>query len=116
MRQVRPPAARRPGTTKYLLGDLYETDGSGNITQTADDSPYGNLASFNGPPTTGTTSYLYYDAHGNRISEANSNGTATDTQLYDPWGAPLSSVPADQNHPCVRRRLRCAVRLLPPAA
>ena len=83
------------GTTNYLLGDLYETNGSGTITTSYVDGPAGDLASFNGPPTTSSTiSYLYYDGHGDLAAEADSSGTVTAAYTYDPFGAP-SAVPAN---------------------
>lgn len=48
------------GTTNYLLGDLFETNGSGTLTTSYVDGPAGDLASFNGGPTTSSTvTYLY---------------------------------------------------------
>ena len=82
-------------TTNYLLGDLYETNASGAITTAYQDGPAGDLASFNGPPTTATPAYLYYDGHGNQVAQANSSGATTATQTYDAWGAPQASVTAN---------------------
>jgi RHS repeat-associated protein len=39
--------------------------------------------------------YLYYDAHGNLAAEANTSGTLQTTHTYDPFGAPLDSVPSN---------------------
>jgi RHS repeat-associated protein len=83
-------------TINYLLGDLLETNGSGTITTSYADGPGGNLASFNGPPTTSSTlTYLYYDAHGNLAAEANSSGSQTGNHTYDPFGAPLDTPPTN---------------------
>jgi RHS repeat-associated protein len=83
-------------TSNYPLGGLFETNGSGTITTSYTDSPAGNLASYNGPPTSSSTpTYLYYDAHGNTAAEANTSGTLTANHTYDPFGAPLDSVPAN---------------------
>jgi RHS repeat-associated protein len=81
-------------TTNYLIGDLFETNGSGAITASYTDGPAGDLASFNGPPT-GTSTYLYYDAHGNTAAEANTSGTLTASHTYDPFGAPTDGVPSN---------------------
>ncbi|MGH3009674.1 MAG: RHS repeat-associated core domain-containing protein [Gaiellaceae bacterium] len=82
-------------TTNYRLGDLFETNASGTITTSYTDGPAGDLASFNGPPS-GTPTFLYYDAHGNLAAEANSSGTITSNHTYDPFGAPVDNVPANQ--------------------
>ncbi len=83
-------------TTNYLLGDLFETNGSGTITTSYTDGPAGDLVSYNGPPTSSSTAtYLYYDGHGNLAAEANSSGTRTANHTYDPFGAPLDSVPSN---------------------
>lgn len=83
-------------TTNYLLGDLFETDSSGNITSSYADGPAGDLANYNGPPTNASTpSYLYYDAHGNLAAEANSSGSQTANHTYDPFGAPTDTVPTN---------------------
>jgi RHS repeat-associated protein len=82
-------------TTNYLLGDLIETDGNGNITTSYADGPAGDLASYNGPPTSSSTpTYLYYDAHGNLTAEVTS-GSQTGNHTYDPFGAPTDAVPAN---------------------
>jgi RHS repeat-associated protein len=83
-------ASSSPASTiNYLLDDLIETNGSGTIATSYADGPAGNLASFNGPPTTSSTpTYLYYDAHGNLAAEANTSGTQTGNHTYDPFGAP----------------------------
>jgi RHS repeat-associated protein len=83
-------------STNYLLGDLFETNASGTIAISYTDGPAGNLASFSGPPATGSTvAYLYYDAHGNLAAEANTSGTQTANHLYDPFGTPSDSPPAN---------------------
>jgi hypothetical protein len=81
-------------TTNYPLGDLFETNGSGALTTSFTEGPAGDLASYNGPPTgSSTPTYLYYDAHGDDAAEANSSGTLTASHSYDPFGAPLDTVP-----------------------
>jgi RHS repeat-associated protein len=83
-------------TTHYLLGDLFETNSAGTITTSYTDGPAGDLASYNGPPTTSSTAtYLYYDAHGNLAAEANSSGTQTANHTYDPFGAPTDTPPSN---------------------
>jgi RHS repeat-associated protein len=79
-------------TTNYLLGDLYETNATGNTTTSYDDGPTGDLASFSGSPVTATPTYLYYDGHGSQVATADTTGTIASTQSYDPWGAPQASI------------------------
>jgi RHS repeat-associated protein len=80
----------------YVLGDQFETNAAGTITTSYTNGPAGNLASYNGPPiSTSTVTYLYYDAHGNLAAEANTSGTQTANHTYDPFGAPLDSVPSN---------------------
>ena len=83
-------------TTRYLLGDDFETDGTGTLTASYTPGPAGNLAQYSGPPTAGTSvSFLYYDDHGNLVAEANGAGSRTAAHTYDPFGAPLDSQPAN---------------------
>jgi RHS repeat-associated protein len=86
-----------PSTTmNYVLGDLFETNGSGTITTSYTDGPAGDLASYNGPPASSSTAtYLYYDGHGNLAAEANASGTQTANHTYDPFGGPVDSVPSN---------------------
>jgi RHS repeat-associated protein len=82
------------GATNYLLGDLLETDAAGTISTSYDDGPAGNLASYTGPPATGSTvSYLYYSGHGDLAAEL--AGSSTTPHSYDPWGVPVDPVPAN---------------------
>jgi RHS repeat-associated protein len=82
--------------TRYLLGDLFETDGSGHVTVAYVDGPGGDLAEYAGPPTaTSSISYLYYNGHGDLAAEADSAGSRTTLHTYDPFGAPLDAPPAD---------------------
>jgi RHS repeat-associated protein len=82
-------------TTNYLYacacpngGDLFQTDGSGTITLTAVDSPFGDLAHYAGAPTTSSTvSYQYYNDHGDVAATADGSGTRTADYVYDPFGA-----------------------------
>jgi RHS repeat-associated protein len=83
-------------TMNYVLDDLFETNGSGTITTSYTDGPAGDLASYNGPPTSlSTPTYLYYDGHGNLAAEADNTGTQTANHTYDPFGGPLDSVPSN---------------------
>jgi RHS repeat-associated protein len=90
-------ASSSPSSTlNYLLGDLFETNASGTTTTSYTDGPAGNLASYNGPPTsTSTPTYLYYDAHGNLAAEADTTGAITGDHTYDPFGAPTDSTPSN---------------------
>jgi RHS repeat-associated protein len=82
--------------THYLLGDLFETDGSGAITTSYSDGPAGDLAQFSGPPTSSSTAtYLYYSGHGDLAAEADPAGARTASHTYDPYGAPLDTPPAN---------------------
>lgn len=82
--------------TRYLHGGLYETDSAGAVTLTDIDGPAGDLAHYTGPPTTSSTvSYLYYNGHGDLAAEADATGTRTSASTYDPFGAPLQTLPAN---------------------
>ena len=88
---VRPPA---PSTT--CSATCSRRTAAAPSQQVTPTGPAGNLASFNGPPTTSSTpTYLYYDAHGNLAAEANSSGTQTGNHTYDPFGAPLDTPAAN---------------------
>ncbi len=39
--------------------------------------------------------WVYYDAHGNVVGEANASGATTAAHSYDPFGAPLDTVPTN---------------------
>src|SRR5579871_1257322 len=81
-------------TTNYLLGDLFETNSSGTITTSYTDGPAGDLATYNGAPSSSSAAdFLYYDGHGNLAAEADTSGTQTANHTYDPFGGPLDSVP-----------------------
>jgi RHS repeat-associated protein len=83
-----------PRTRRYLLGGLFERDGSNNLLQSDIDGPSGDLAHFAGAPTSSTTvSYLYYSGHGDLAAEASALGARTAAYTYDPFGAPNESVP-----------------------
>lgn len=83
-------------TTRYLLGDLYETDGTGTITASYVDGPAGDLALYAGPPTGSTpVGYLYYNAHGDLAATADTAGVSAGAVGYDPFGTPLSGQPAN---------------------
>jgi YD repeat-containing protein len=63
-------------STRYLLGDLFETDGVGAITTAYVDGPAGDLAQYAGPPiVSATPTYLYYNGHGDLAGEADGAGT-----------------------------------------
>jgi RHS repeat-associated protein len=86
--------ANPSSTTNYLLSDLLETDANGAVTASYTDGPAGNLASFAGPPTSAsTTSYLYYNGHGDLAAELAGNGNST--HAYDAWGVPADPAPAN---------------------
>ncbi len=79
--------------TNYLLGGMFETNASGDITTSYDAGPTGDLASFNGPPTgASTVTYNYFAGHGSQVATADSGGSTVSTQSYAPWGAPQSTV------------------------
>jgi RHS repeat-associated protein len=83
-------------TTRYLLGGLFETNGSGTITNTYINGPQGALVRFAGPPAlSSTATFLYYNGHGDLAADANTSGTRTATDTYDPFGAPLETQPAN---------------------
>jgi RHS repeat-associated protein len=83
-------------TTRYLLGGLFETDGSGTITNTYIDGPQGSLVRFAGAPTSSSTAaFLYYNGHGDLAADANSSGTRTAADTYDPFGTPLETQPTN---------------------
>jgi RHS repeat-associated protein len=77
-------------TKSYLLRGQIQTT-SGQITLFSIDGPMGPVAHYDGPPTTATPTYLYYDAHGDlaaQLSGTNTTPTASDTFHYDAFGAP----------------------------
>jgi RHS repeat-associated protein len=79
-----------------LLGSGFETDASANITRTPVDGTSGDVASYSGAPTTSTTvEFQYYNGHGDLAATANTSGTRTDAFTYDPFGAPLQSLPSN---------------------
>jgi RHS repeat-associated protein len=83
-------------TIRYLLGGLFETNGSGTITNTYIDGPQGALARFAGPPASSSTaSFLYYNGHGDLAADASNSGTRTATDTYDPFGTPLETQPTN---------------------
>lgn len=83
-------------STRYLLGDLFETDRSGDIQVAYVDGPAGDLAEYAGPPTLSSTlTVLYYNGHGDLAAEADVNGVRDALHTYDPFGAPTDSPPSD---------------------
>jgi RHS repeat-associated protein len=83
-------------TSRYLLGGLFETNSVGVITLSDIDGVAGDLAHYAGPPTaTSVASYLYYNGHGDLAASAESTGTGTSDQTYDPFGAPVETQPED---------------------
>jgi RHS repeat-associated protein len=88
--------ATASNTTNYILDDLYEANASGTITTSYVDGPQGDLASFNGPPSTGSTvTYLHYNAHGDLAAETNGSGSLSASHSYDAFGVPLDTPPAN---------------------
>jgi len=84
-------------STRYLLGDLFETNGAGAITTAYVDGPVGDLGEYAGTPTLGSMfTYLYYNGHGDLAAEADGTGTRSALHTYDPFGAPVDAQPADQ--------------------
>src|SRR5581483_7405358 len=61
--------------TRYLLGDLFETDSTGQVTTSYVDGPAGDLAQYSGPPSAGSAAdYLYYNGHGDLAAETDGSG------------------------------------------
>jgi RHS repeat-associated protein len=88
-------------TTRYLYAGtatpLFETNASGAITEADADGTSADLAHYAGPPASGTTvRFHYYDGHGDLAAEADASGNRTASHSYDPFGAPLDSVVANQ--------------------
>jgi RHS repeat-associated protein len=88
-------------TTRYLYAGtdtpLFETNTSGAITETDADGTSADLAQYGGPPTSASTiSFHYYNGHGDLAAEADVSGNRTAAYTYDPFGAPLESVPANR--------------------
>jgi RHS repeat-associated protein len=89
-------ATSNPATTsRYLYAGASETpfaqtDGTGTVTSFAVLGPMGPIKVFEGAPATQSVPYrmLYYDAHGNRVAEADKNGTRTALTSYDAFGTP----------------------------
>jgi RHS repeat-associated protein len=74
-------------TTRYVLGGIYETDGTGSMLLSAIDGLSGDVAHYNGAPTTSSTvSFEYYNDHGDLAAEADTSGTRTAAYTYDPFG------------------------------
>lgn len=83
-------------TTRFLLGGLFETNGSGAITLADADGAESDLAHYLGPPTTTSdVSFVYYNGHGDVAAEANATGTRTSSYTYDPSGAPSEAQPSN---------------------
>ena len=79
-------------TTRYLLGGLIETNGSGTITGFDIDGPAGDLAHYTAAPSSALNpTYSYYSGHGDLAAEAHHSGSRTRLLRLDPWGVPLTS-------------------------
>jgi RHS repeat-associated protein len=81
-------------TTKYLLGGLIETNATGTITLYSVPGLIGDLIHYDGPPTTATPTYLYYNGHGDLATQLVGNQTTpttANTFRYDPFGEPLAA-------------------------
>jgi len=82
----------RDSTTRFLLGDALETDGSGTVTAALTVGPAGILARYAGAPAAATSvNYLYYDGHGDLAAQANSAGSRLAAYSYDAFGATAQS-------------------------
>jgi RHS repeat-associated protein len=114
-------------TTRYLLGGVFETNDSGTVLLADVDGPAGDLAHYAGPPITASTvSFRYYDGHGNLAATADLNGARTGQTRYDPFGAPLETLPAnttaerftgrwDKKHDTTSQLIEMGVRPYDPA-
>jgi len=88
--------ATSSATLRYLLGDIYETNGSGAVTTSYADGAAGNLASYAGVPTSSNTvTFLYYNGHGDLAATTNTSGNRTNAYTYDPFGAPNDTTPSN---------------------
>jgi RHS repeat-associated protein len=77
--------------THYLLGGLFQTDGTGSVLETDIAGPAGDLIHYQGPPTSSSTaSFVYYDGHGDTAATADTTGTRTGASSYDPFGGLLT--------------------------
>jgi RHS repeat-associated protein len=84
-------------TTNELLGGLFEADPAGKITEFDFAGPQSDLAHYSGPPDASTSSsFLYFNGHGDLAAEADATGARTATHSYDPFGAPLDPIPANR--------------------
>jgi RHS repeat-associated protein len=87
-------------TTRYLYsgaGDAptFETTSVGPVTSAAVEGPSGDLAHYDGPPTTSSpVSFLYYNGHGDLAAEAGTSGARTANYNYDAFGAVTPTAPA----------------------
>jgi len=87
-----------PSTIRFVnAGGLsYLTNGSGTITTSDITGPSGDLNEYGGPPVSASVrTYKYYDARGNLGAEADSTGARSNAYTYDPFGAPLQTLPSN---------------------
>jgi RHS repeat-associated protein len=83
-------------TLRYLLGDLFETNGAGTVQASTISGAAGALVRFAGVPSTASTaSFLYHNGHGDLAAEASSTGTRTSTETYGAFGEPLAGQPTN---------------------
>ncbi|MFY9587619.1 MAG: PA14 domain-containing protein [Actinomycetota bacterium] len=99
-RSQRVAGAGPNNTLRYLFGggdaSVFETNGNGTLQRTSIAGPAGDLASYAGAPTTGTTvSYLLFNGHGDVAAEADNAGTRTAAYTYDPFGGALQAPPSN---------------------
>ena len=85
-----------PSASHYLLGGLFETNGGGSLVSSDVHGPSGDLAQYAGAPALLTPiTFVYYDAHGNVVAEADGNGDRTEAYTYDPFGGMRQEPPAN---------------------
>lgn len=89
-------------TTRYLYvsaadGSVFETDTSGTIQLTGIGGPGGDLAHYEGPPSTSSPIvYRYYNGHGDLAATADFTGARISAFTYDAFGAPNQSLPTNR--------------------
>jgi RHS repeat-associated protein len=79
-------------TTRYLSGGLFETDTAGTIQRYSVSGPGGDIAQYYGAPATTTqVTFIYNNGHGDSTAQADTSGTRTQSDTYDPFGYLRSS-------------------------
>jgi RHS repeat-associated protein len=83
-----------PRIHHYLVGGLFQTDGTNALIESDIDGPGGDLLHYAGAPTSSATpTYLYYSGHGDLAYAIAPSGPSSYT--YDAFGAPNESVPSN---------------------